>query len=51
VEITETVALIESDEQLELLKKAGACLIQGYYFSKPLITEDFMAYCKARGRG
>jgi EAL domain-containing protein (putative c-di-GMP-specific phosphodiesterase class I) len=45
------VEYVESDEQLELLKKAGACLIQGYYFSKPLVTEDFMAYCKQGTRG
>jgi lactose/cellobiose-specific phosphotransferase system IIC component len=40
------VEYVESDEQLSLLKKTGAHLIQGFYFSKPLITQDFVSYCK-----
>ena len=32
---------IETKEQMELLKKLGCDIIQGYYFSKPLPPEEF----------
>jgi len=38
----ETVAEgVENEQQLEYLKQAGCDLIQGYYFYKPLFSEDF----------
>ncbi len=35
---------VETAEQLELLKSMGCDLIQGYYFSRPLAAEEFLAY-------
>ena len=32
---------VETGEQMELLKKLGCDIIQGYYFSKPLPPEEF----------
>ena len=32
---------VETKEQLDLLKKAGCDIIQGYYFSKPLPADEF----------
>ena len=32
---------VETEEQYQLLKKAGCDIIQGYYFSKPLPAEEF----------
>ena len=32
---------VETKEQMELLKKLGCDIIQGYYFSKPLPPEEF----------
>ena len=34
---------VETEEQMELLKKLGCDIIQGYYFSKPLSPEEFGA--------
>ncbi len=34
---------VETKEQMELLKKLGCDIIQGYYFSKPLPPEEFGA--------
>ena len=34
---------VETKEQMELLKKLGCYIIQGYYFSKPLPPEEFNA--------
>jgi PAS domain S-box-containing protein len=34
----------ENKEQVEYLKSVGCTFIQGYYFSKPLIFEDFDKY-------
>lgn len=34
---------VEKKEQMELLKKLGCDIIQGYYFSKPLPPEEFGA--------
>ena len=32
---------VETAEQLALLRKAGCELVQGYYFSKPVLPEEF----------
>jgi EAL domain-containing protein (putative c-di-GMP-specific phosphodiesterase class I) len=32
---------VETKEQMELLKRLGCNIIQGYYFSKPLPPEEF----------
>lgn len=33
---------VETKEQYELLKKAGCDVIQGYYFSRPVLPDEFM---------
>ena len=33
---------VETKEQLEFLEEIGCDLIQGYYFSKPLMTDDYL---------
>lgn len=35
---------VETKEQLDLVVNAGANLIQGYYFSKPVPEDEFLAY-------
>lgn len=35
---------VETREQLNFLKQEGMLIAQGYYFNKPLILEDFIAY-------
>ena len=35
---------VETPEQLELLKKCGCYLIQGYHFSEPLTVDDMTMY-------
>lgn len=37
---------VETKEQLNLVINAGANLIQGYYFSKPLPRDEFVEYLK-----
>ncbi len=39
---------IEEKEQVELLRKLGCDLIQGYYYSKPLSISDFVAWQNAQ---
>jgi EAL domain-containing protein (putative c-di-GMP-specific phosphodiesterase class I)/GGDEF domain-containing protein len=39
---------VETEAQLELLKSMGCDQIQGYYFSRPLSAEDFLAFYKTR---
>ncbi len=34
---------VETEEQLQLLKKLGCVLVQGYYFSRPLHSSEFEA--------
>ena len=41
---------VENKEQYEILKKAGINIIQGYYFSVPLNSEDFEQFMKERIR-
>jgi diguanylate cyclase (GGDEF)-like protein len=38
---------VETAEQLELLKSMGCNQIQGYYFSRPLSADDFLAFYRA----
>ena len=43
----------ETEAQVKFLRDNGCDYIQGYYFSKPLPEEDFLAYiqkCKEEGR-
>jgi len=35
---------VETDEQLTFIKEQGCALIQGYYFSRPLLADDFDQY-------
>ncbi|WP_130805902.1 bifunctional diguanylate cyclase/phosphodiesterase [Senegalia massiliensis] len=37
---------VESEEQIEYLKRKGCYLIQGYYYSKPLSKEELLDYIK-----
>ena len=37
---------VETSEQLDLVLNAGANLVQGYYFSKPLPKEDFIDFTR-----
>ncbi len=40
---------VETAAQLELLRNMGCEQIQGYYFSRPLPAEDFLAYYRKQG--
>lgn len=35
---------VETEEQLNILKELGCDIIQGYYYSKPLLAKDFEKY-------
>jgi EAL domain-containing protein (putative c-di-GMP-specific phosphodiesterase class I) len=37
---------VETEEQLEAMKKLGVHYIQGYYFSKPLPAEEFVRFVR-----
>jgi EAL domain-containing protein (putative c-di-GMP-specific phosphodiesterase class I)/GGDEF domain-containing protein len=39
---------VETGEQRELLRDLGCDQIQGYFFSRPLASEDFLAYYRAQ---
>ncbi len=39
---------VETADQLELMKGMGVDFIQGYYFSKPLPADDFVAFLKEK---
>lgn len=41
---------VETSAQLELLKTLGCDQVQGYYFSRPLSTEEFEAFSISRER-
>lgn len=41
---------VETKEQMELLKKLGCDIIQGYYFSKPLPSEEFAVLIEKESR-
>lgn len=38
---------VEKKEQLIILKEMGCDMIQGYYFSKPILPDDFAEYYKS----
>ena len=38
---------VETKEQVEVLKKLGCDIVQGYYFSKPVPNEEFVAFLTA----
>jgi EAL domain-containing protein (putative c-di-GMP-specific phosphodiesterase class I) len=37
---------VETEEQLEAMKKLGVHYIQGYYFSKPLPPDEFVRFVR-----
>lgn|GEM_PF-744375 len=37
---------VETAEQLEFLKNAGCYEVQGYYFSAPVASEEFVSFCQ-----
>jgi sensor c-di-GMP phosphodiesterase-like protein len=39
---------VETEDQIEMLKKVGCDIAQGYYYSKPLCIQDFTRLLKAR---
>ena len=39
---------VETEEQIEMLKKVGCDIAQGYFYSKPLCVKDFTALLKSR---
>ena len=41
---------VETDEQLVRLRDLGCELAQGFYFSRPIPAESFMAFYRDRGR-
>lgn len=41
---------VETNEQMEILKKIGCDIVQGYYISKPLSPEDFAKYIKVHAK-
>ena len=44
---------VETQEEMEQISSWGVDMIQGYYFSKPLPEQEFVAYienCKQEGR-
>ena len=38
---------VETAEQVSFLQQRGVSFMQGYYFSKPLKIDDFVAFCQA----
>ncbi len=44
LELNTVVEGVESQEQLDVLRDYGADMIQGYYFSKPMVEEAFLKY-------
>ena len=39
---------VETKEQLDMLKKLGCDIVQGYYFSKPVPAEAFGRFIEER---
>ena len=37
---------VETEGQLNLLRRAGCDLVQGYYFSRPVPADEFEAFIK-----
>lgn len=42
---------IETKEQYETMRSLGISYIQGYYFSRPIPEQDFLAFVKAKKEG
>ncbi|MDD2364881.1 MAG: EAL domain-containing protein [Desulfuromonadaceae bacterium] len=38
---------VETAEQLDYLRERGCSIIQGFYFSRPLLPENFINFCSA----
>jgi lactose/cellobiose-specific phosphotransferase system IIC component len=47
--LTAIVEGVEEKEQVDALVALGARYFQGYYFSKPLVPEDFIAFVRENG--
>ena len=41
---------VETERQVQLLKKMGCQTLQGYYLAKPMIIGDLLAFCDQRQR-
>lgn len=39
---------VETEEQLRLLKEIGCDIVQGYYFSKPILPEEFETFIEEK---
>lgn len=44
--ITTVMEGVETEEQVSFLQKAGCDMIQGYYFAKPLLPDDFECFIR-----
>lgn len=42
---------VETEEDLEMLKRVGCQIVQGYYYSKPLSIDDYEEFLKNRSYG
>ena len=42
---------VETREQLDILSSYGPLVVQGYYFSKPVAPDDFIAYFRGFDHG
>ncbi len=42
---------VETEEDLEMLKRVGCQIVQGYYYSKPLSIDDYEEFLKSRPYG
>ena len=49
LELNTVVEGVESKDQLDVLRKYGADMIQGYYFSEPMREENFVKYILDNG--
>ena len=41
---------VEQEAQIEVLKEMGCHIFQGYFFSRPLLSNEFVDWLKARGQ-
>ena len=42
---------VETEEDLEMLRRVGCQIVQGYYYSKPLSIEDYEEFLKGYSYG
>jgi EAL domain-containing protein (putative c-di-GMP-specific phosphodiesterase class I) len=49
LDLTVIVEGVETKEQLDALVDLGVSWFQGYYFSKPLASQDFIAFVREKG--